>query len=106
MRATLTHNRSVEEIKRNVDRSFDDIFQGLPIGPIQITDEQRTWAGSTLNFSFNARAAFMAIPVKGWILVEEKLITVEVDLPPFVNQLIPEEKVKRAVESRVRGLLT
>lgn len=106
MRVTVSHNKSPEDIKRQVDRSFDDIFKGMPIGPVQITDEQRTWAGSTLNFTFNARAAFMVIPIKGFILVEQKQVTIEVDLPSFLNQFIPEEKMKTAVEGRVKGLLT
>lgn len=106
MRVTVSHNKNPDEIKRGLDRSFDEIFTGMPIGPVQITDEQRTWAGSTLNFSFNARAAFMVIPVKGFILVEPKQVTIEVDLPAFLNQFIPEEKMKAAVEGRVKGLLT
>lgn len=106
MRITVSHNKNPEEIKRNVDRSFDDVFKGLPLGPIQITDEQRTWNGQTMTFSFNAKAAFMAIPIKGWVLVEQKQLTIDVDLPAFLQNMIPEEKMKAAVEGRVRGLLT
>jgi hypothetical protein len=106
MTVTVSHNRSVEDVKRNVDRSFDEIFTGLPVGPIQITDEQRAWNASTLTFSFAARAAFMAVPIRGTILVEEQLVTIDVDLPGFLNQLISEQRLKVAVESRVRGLLT
>ena len=106
MRITVSHNKNPEEIKRDLDRGFDDIFKGMPMGPIAIADEKKTWVGNTLNFSFNARAAFMVIPIKGWVLVEDKLITLEVDLPAFLKNLIPEEKVKTAVEAKVKGLLT
>jgi hypothetical protein len=106
MTVTVSHNRCVEDVKRSVDRSFDEIFTGLPTGPIQITDEQRTWNACTLAFSFTARAAFMAVPIRGTILVEAKLVTIDVDLPGFLNQLISEQRLKMAVENRVRGLLT
>jgi hypothetical protein len=106
MRITLSHTKRPDEIKRNIDQGFDEIFKGLPIGAVQIVDEQRTWVGSTLTFSFSARAAFMVIPVKGWILVEEKQVTIEVDLPSFFNQLIPEHKTRTSLEGKVRGLLT
>lgn len=106
MRVTVSHTKNPDEIKANIDRSFDDIFKGLPVGPVQLTDEQRVWVGNTLNFSFNAKAAFLAVPVKGWIAVEPKLITIEVELPAFLKNFLPEEKVKSAVESGVKGLLT
>lgn len=106
MRITVSHNKPVEQIRANIDRGFDDIFKGLPVGPIQITDEQRTWVGDTMNFSFNARAAFLTVPIKGWIQVERQQVTIEVELPAFLAKLIPEDKVKTAVESGVKGLLT
>ncbi len=106
MRITVTHNKNPEEIKQNIDKGFDDIFRGLPIGPVQFTDEQRTWAGNMLTFSFNARAAILTIPIKGWILLEQTLVTIEVDLPVFLEKFIPEQKLKTAVESGVKGLLT
>jgi hypothetical protein len=59
-----------------------------------------------LTFSFNARAAFMTIPVKGSVLVQDTLVIVDLDLPEFVNNLFPEQKMAQGIESQVRGLLT
>ncbi len=106
MRITVSHNKPIDQIRANIDRGFDDIFKGLPVGPVQITDEQRTWVGNTMNFAFNARAAFLTVPVKGWIQVEQQQVTIEVQLPSFLDKMIPEEKVKTAVEAGVKGLLT
>jgi len=106
MRITVSHNKNPEEIKRNIDQGFDDIFKGLPLGPIQFADEQRTWVGNTLNFSFNARAAILNIPIKGWILVEQLLVTIDVELPAFLQKFLPEDKLKPAVETGIKGLLT
>jgi hypothetical protein len=105
MRVTVSHNKNPQEVIRSVDRGFDEIFKGMPMGPIQITDEQRTWVGSTLNFSFNANAGFMKIPVKGIVQVEETQVTIDVDLPSFISQFFPEEKIKTVLQDRVRGLL-
>jgi Putative polyhydroxyalkanoic acid system protein (PHA_gran_rgn) len=105
MRITVSHNKTPEEIRARIDRGFDDIFKGLPVGPIQLTDEERVWVGNTLNFAFNAQAAFLTVPVKGWILVEPQLVTIEVELPAFLKNFLPEEKVAAAVESGVKGLL-
>ena len=106
MRITVSHDKTPEEIRRNIDRSLDDVFKGMPIGPVQISDEKRMWVGDRLDFSFNARAAFMVVPVKGYVLVEQRQVTVEVDLPSFLNQFIPEQKMKAAIEGQVKGLLT
>jgi hypothetical protein len=105
MRITVSHTKNPEELKAIIDRGFDDIFRGLPVGPIELTDEVRVWEGNTLNFSFNAKAAFLTVPVKGWILLEPQLVTIEVELPAFLKNFLPEEKVATAVESGVKGLL-
>ncbi len=105
MKITVSHNKTPDEIRQRVDRGFEQLFQGLPIGPVQVIDQQRTWAGSTLNFSFGAKTPFATVPIKGFVLVEEKQITIDVDLPSFVSNFIPEAKIGAAVEGQVRGLL-
>lgn len=106
MRITVSHTKSVEEVRQKVDRGFDQMFQGLPIGAVQLTYQQRAWDGNKLTFSFTAKAGFMNVPVNGWLVVEEKLVTIEVELPSFVSNFIPEAKVQAAVEGQVKGLLT
>ena len=106
MRVTVSHNQPKQEVIERIDRGLDDIFKGATGGMVQITDEQRSWVGDQLNFSFNARAAFMTIPIKGLVLVENHLVTIDVDLPSFVNNFLPEQKMATGIENRVRGLLT
>src|SRR5438309_7989459 len=100
MRVTVSHNKSVDEVKKSIDRGFDDIFKGLPVAAVQFVDEKRAWNGNNLDFSFNARAGFLNVPIKGFVLVEEKVVTIDIDLPSFLNQFIPEQKVKAAVETQ------
>ena len=106
MRVTVSHNKNPEDIRKHIDRGVQDIFKGLPIGPVQFTEQQHAWSGNTLNFSFNANAGFMSVPIKGFVLVEPKLLTIDVDLPSFLTNLIPEQKMKAAIEGQVKGLLT
>jgi hypothetical protein len=75
-------------------------------GMVQIANEQRSWNGDQMDFSFDATMGFMKIPVKGFVLVEEKQVTVDIDLPQFITNFIPEAKVKQGLESGVKGLLT
>ena len=106
MRVTVSHNQPKQEVIQRIDRGLDDIFKGAAGGMVQITDEQRTWVDNQLNFSFNARAAFVTIPVKGLVIVDDHLVTIDVDLPSFVNNLLPEQKMAAGIETKVRGLLT
>ena len=89
---------------RSVDRSFDDLFQGIGTIPIQFVDEQRNWSGSTLTFSLLARMGFVSTPIKGTIEVTDRDITIDADLG-LLERLLPATKVQASITSRVRGLL-
>ena len=106
MRVTVSHKKTVPEVRKALDESVDQLFRGLPIGAVELTDQQRAWSGDTLNFSFTARAGFLNVPIKGWALVESQQVTIDIDLPSFLNQFIPEAKMKTAIEGQVKGLLT
>lgn len=106
MRVTVSHNKTVEQVKQRVDQGFDQLFTGLPIAAVQIVNQKREWNGQQMNFSFTAQSGFINVPLKGFVLVEDRQVTVDLDLPPFLEQFIPESKVKGAVETQVKGLLT
>ena len=59
-----------------------------------------------MHFSFTGKMGFFTAPLKGWVQVTEKDVTIECELPGILSKLMPEEKVKAQIESRVRGLLT
>ncbi len=104
MRVTVSHNRSKEEIMRSVDRSFDDFFQGPGFIPIQIVNERRSWQGNTMTFSFDAKAGFLSAPIKGFVEVTDRDVTVDADLGLF-EKLFPATHARQAIEGKVRGLL-
>jgi hypothetical protein len=106
MRVTVTHDKGLQGAKKLVDDSADEIFKGAPGMPIQIVDQQKRWEGDTMHFSFTGKMGFFTAPLKGWVLVSEKDVTVEVELPGLLKQFMPDEKVRAQIESRVKGLLT
>ena len=105
MRVTVSHNRRKDEIMRSVDRSFDDLFQGLGTVPIEIVNESRKWTGSRMDFSFNAKVGIVSTPIKGFVDVTDKELTVDADLG-WLEKLIPAKQTQAALEGRVKGLLT
>jgi hypothetical protein len=90
---------------RSVDRSFDDIFKGFGSVPIQVVNESRKWTGSRMNFSFQANVGIVSTPIKGFVDVTDKDVTVEADLG-WLERLFPAKQTKAALEGRVKGLLT
>ena len=87
-----------------VDRSFDDLFRGIGMIPLQLVNEQRSWNGSTLNFSFDAKLGIVSTPIKGFVEVTDKDLTIDADLG-LLERLIPAKQAQTALEGRVRGLL-
>jgi hypothetical protein len=104
VRITVAHTKSKDEIKRIVDRSFDDLFRGIGSMPLQIVDEKRQWDGDTLRFSFGAKVTLLTSPIRGTILVGERDVTIEADFG-LLEKLLPSAQAKAAIESRVKGLL-
>ena len=105
MRVTVSHDRPKEEIMRSIDRSFDDLFKGFGTVPIQIVNESRKWTGSKMDFSFGAKVGIVSTPIKGFVLVTDKDVTVDVDLG-WLEKLFPAKQTQSALEDRVKGLLT
>ena len=103
MRITVSHNKPKQQIKDNINRSFDDLFRGVGVLPLQIVDEKRAWTGDTLTFSFGAKVGFITSPIKGTVEVTDKDVTVDADLG-VMERLFG--GARTAIEGKVRGLLT
>jgi hypothetical protein len=106
MRVTVTHNKSKQEVMKIVEDSTEQLFRGMPGTPVQIVDTNRHWDGSTMHFSFTGKMGFITTPLRGTVIVTDKDVTVECDLPPLLKALIPEHKIEQGMKDRVRGLLT
>jgi hypothetical protein len=104
MRITVSHSKSKDQIILAVDRSFDDLFKGTPLVPIQVTDEKRQWQGNTLVFSFNAKLGLLSAPIKGTVEVTDRDLTIDADLG-LLEKLLG-SGMRNTLEGRVKGLLT
>jgi hypothetical protein len=105
MRVTVSHNHRKEEIVRSLDRSFDDLFKGFGTVQIQILNESRKWTGSRMDFSFDAKLGIVSTPIKGFVDVTDRDVTVDADLG-WLERLFPAKQAQAALEARVKGLLT
>ena len=90
---------------RSVDRSFDDLFKGFGTVPIRIVNESRKWTGSRMDFSFDAKMGIVSTPIKGFVDVTERDVTVDADLG-WLERLISPKQTHAAIQGRLKGLLT
>ena len=104
MRITISHNRSKEEVIRNVDRSFNDLFQGIGAIPVRLVQEHKNWQGSTLSFALTAKMGLLSTPIKGTIEVSDHDLTIDADLG-ILERMIPAKKAQEMLTDHVRGLL-
>lgn len=104
MKIIVSHNRPREEVKQTISRSLDDVFKGAVALPVKLADEQRTWQGDTLVFSFVAKMGLISTPISGTLAVTDRDLTLEANLG-FLERLIPAAKVSEVVATRFKGLL-
>ena len=104
MRITVSHNRSKEEVVQSVDKSFNDLFQGIGGIPVKLVQEHKSWQGSTLTFALTAKMGLLSTPIKGTIEVTDRDITIDADLG-ILERMIPAKKAHELVSQHVRGLL-
>jgi hypothetical protein len=105
MRIIIPNKKSVEETKRIVERSTEDLFRSAAGGIIQISGVEKSWSGDTMTFVFKAGVAFLTTPIQGTVAVSEKEVVIDVAIPEAFRHFIAEDKLKSGIETRVRGLL-
>lgn len=90
---------------RLVDSATDAVLRPMFSGAIRMTDVQKHWSGSRLIFSLMAGLGGVPlVPIKGWILATDTDITIDCDLPAFIENLLP-QSVRSNVQSAVHRLL-
>lgn len=104
MQIIVPHAKGQQEAIRRLDEAVDKMVAAKHPG-IQISDAQKNWEGSTMNLSARIGAGFVNILVGAKAQVEDAQVIIDCDLPPFVKQFVPEEKIRTGVDTRVRELL-
>jgi hypothetical protein len=104
MRITISHNRSKAEIIESVDRSFNEMVQGVEGLPVRLAVQQKSWQGPILSFSLTAKLGLLSTPIKGTVEVTDQDLTLDADLG-VLNRLVPENAAREVIGSRIKGLL-
>ena len=105
MRVTIAHEKGQQEAKRIVDQSAQDLIQSVAAGPVKIVDPVKTWDGNTMTFSFRGKMGLFGATVHGTVLVNEKDVTIDVELPGMLKKFVAEDKIRAALETKAKGLL-
>jgi hypothetical protein len=58
-----------------------------------------------MDFSFNAKVGLLSTPIKGFVDVTDRDVTVDADLG-WLERLFPATQTQAALQGRVKGLLT
>jgi hypothetical protein len=106
MRVTVSHNKTQQEAIRAVEDASNEVFRSLASGPVQIVEQQKEWRGNVMRFSVKGRMAVFAATVVGTIEVTDKEVIIEADLPSFLTNMVPEEKIRTGIQTKVKALLT
>jgi hypothetical protein len=88
----------------SVDRSFNEMFQGIAGLPVRLVLEQKSWQGSILSFAVTAKLGLLSTPIKGTVEVTDQDVTVDADLG-MLNRFVSEKSAQEMIGNRIKGLL-
>jgi hypothetical protein len=71
---------------------------------VRLTQQQKSWQGSTLTFSLTAKMGLLSTPIKGTVEVTDRDLTIDADLG-ILERMIPAKKAHEVIANQVRGLL-
>jgi hypothetical protein len=104
MRITIEHKRTKAEVIESIDRSFDQMFQGISGLPVRLVVEQKNWQGSVLSFALSAKMGGLSTPIKGTVEVTDHEVIVDADLG-MLSRFVPQDATRELIGKRVKGLL-
>ena len=104
MKITVSHGSNKEAVKQAVNRSLDDLFTSSVPLPIKLVQQRRSWSADSLTFAFMATMGLITTPITGTVHVTDREVTIDVNLGLF-ERLIPADKARQAVATRLKGLL-
>jgi len=104
MRITIEHKRTKAEVIEAIDRSFDQMFQGVSGLPVRLLVEQKNWQGSVLRFALSAKMGGLSTPIKGTVEVTDREVIVDADLG-MLSRFVPEDATRELIGKRMKGLL-
>jgi len=104
MRVSVTHNKAVAQAIESADQAVDQVFKGLPLGPVEIVEQQKQWNGRVMTFQMTAKMGPFKYPIRGTVEVTDQQCIIDIDLMTL-GRLLP-NKAQEVIAARWRGLLT
>jgi hypothetical protein len=104
MRIKIEHKRTKAGVVESIDRSFDQMFQGVSGLPVKLVVEQKSWQGSLLSFALSANLGGFSTPIKGTVEVTDNEVIVDADLG-MLGRFVPEDAASDLIGKRIKGLL-
>ena len=104
MRIGIAHNKTVAQVMESADQAVDQVFKGLPVGPVEIVQQQKQWSGAVMTFHLTAKVGPLKYPFRGTVEVTDRQCILDVDLMSL-GRLLP-KRAQDLIEARWRGLLT
>jgi hypothetical protein len=104
MRVILEHHRNKADVVAAVDRSFNDLFQGVEGLPVKVAVKERSWKGSTLTFALTAKMGLLSTPIKGTVEVTDTELIVDADLG-MLNRFISDKTAQEMLGGKIKGML-
>ena len=69
MRISIAHNKTVGQVIESADQAVDQVFKGLPLGPVEIIERQKHWSGGVMTFHLTAKMGPFKYPLRGSVEV-------------------------------------
>src|ERR1035438_10033526 len=101
MTVTVPHQTTVEAAIGIVDRSTNDLFEGVAGESVELVDRKKDWNGPRMDFSLTVRAGFISVPISGMVVVDEVNVTVHCELPELVKNFVGEDEMRGGVERKM-----
>ena len=105
MKVIVAHHSTQEETMRKLDQASDKLM-AIDIKNVQIADQEKSWAGPVMNFSFTGKMGFISLPLAGTVTVDNTNVTLDCELPSLIKNLMGEDKVRATVEQNIRALVS
>jgi hypothetical protein len=106
MRIIVPHNTTREAAIGIVDRSAGELFDIGAGTAVVLAEQKKSWTGPRMDFSLVAKVGFISVPLSGYVLVDDKDVTIECQLPALARNFIGEDKIRAGLERRIRGVLS
>jgi hypothetical protein len=105
MHVTVAHKKSQEDAVKIIDESVDNLIKSIPAGSVKIIDQEKTWNGSTMSFSFKGRKGIFATTIRGTVAVTDKDVTIDAEIPGIIKTFVSDQTISDAVEARAKQIL-